>query len=112
MRLPPALVPLRHKVFRMLWTANVVVSLGVWMQNTGAGWLMTSLSPNPLTVSMVQAATILPVFLLALPAGALADIIDKRLFIIGTQTWMLAGRGDPDRADLCRGRPPPPPCCC
>ena len=90
MRLPAAIAPLRHGLFRMLWSANVVVSLGVWMQNTGAGWLMTSLSPNPFTVSMVQAATIMPVFLLALPAGALADIIDKRRLILGTQTWMLA----------------------
>ncbi|MBU6499145.1 MAG: MFS transporter [Rhodospirillales bacterium] len=89
MRLPPALAPLRHALFRMLWGANVVVSLGVWMQNTGAGWLMTTLSPNPLVVSLVQAATILPVFLLALPAGALADTIDKRIFILGTQGWML-----------------------
>ncbi len=90
MRLPPALAPLRHPLFRMLWTANVVVSLGVWMQNTGAGWLMTTLSPDALTVSLVQAATILPIFLLALPAGALADILDRRRFILGTQGWMLA----------------------
>ena len=90
MRLPAAIAPLRHGLFRMLWSANVVVSLGVWMQNTGAGWLMTSLAPNPFTVSMVQAATIMPVFLLALPAGALADIIDKRRLILATQSWMLA----------------------
>lgn len=89
MRLPAALAPLRHKLFRMLWTANLVVAMGVWMQNTGAGWLMTTLAPDALTVSLVQAATILPVFLLALPAGALADTIDKRLFIVGTQSWML-----------------------
>ena len=90
MRLPAAIAPLRHPLFRMLWSANVVVSLGVWMQNTGAGWLMTTLQPDPFTVSMVQAATIMPVFLLALPAGALADIIDKRRLILGTQSWMLA----------------------
>ncbi len=89
MRLPAALAPLRHKLFRLLWGANVVVSLGVWMQSTGAGWMMTSLSTNALMVSMVQAATIVPVFLFALPAGAIADIVDRRLFIIGTQTWML-----------------------
>jgi MFS family permease len=88
MRLPTALAPLRLKLFRLLWSANVVVSLGVWLQNTGAGWLMTTLAPSPLMVSMVQAATILPVFLLALPAGAIADILDKRLFILGTQVWM------------------------
>ena len=89
MPLPAALAPLRHPLFRLLWSANVVVSLGVWMQNTGAGWLMTTLSPNALTVSLVQAATIMPIFLLALPAGALADILDRRLFILGTQGWML-----------------------
>jgi MFS family permease len=90
MRRPAALAPLRHSLFRMLWSANVVVSLGVWMQNTGAGWLMTTLAPNPFAVSMVQAATILPVCLLALPAGALADIVNKRRLILGTQSWMLA----------------------
>jgi MFS family permease len=89
MQLPAALAPLRHPLFRLLWTANLVVSLGVWMQNTGAGWLMTTLSPDALTVSLVQAATIMPIFLLALPAGALADILDRRLFILGTQGWML-----------------------
>ncbi len=93
MALPSALLPLRHPLFRMLWSANVVVSLGVWMQNTGAGWLMTTLDPDPLVVSMVQAATILPIFLLALPAGAIADIIDRRLFILGTQAWMLLAAG-------------------
>ena len=87
--LPCRHAPLRHPLFRLLWSANVVVSLGVWMQNTGAGWLMTSLSPDPLVVTMVQAATIMPIFLLALPAGAFADIVDRRLFILGTQTWML-----------------------
>lgn len=89
MQLPVALAPLRHPLFRMLWTTNVVVSLGVWMQNTGAGWLMTTLAPDALSVSLVQAATILPIFLLALPAGALADILDRRRFILGTQGWML-----------------------
>jgi MFS family permease len=89
MTLPPALLPLRHRMFRMLWTANVVVWLGTWLQNTGAGWLMTSLDPNPIVVSMVQAATILPVFLLALPGGALADIVDRRLFLIVTQALTM-----------------------
>ncbi len=89
MRLPAALVPLRHPIFRMLWSANVVTALGTWMQNTGAGWLMTSLSPDALSVSLVQAATIVPTFLLALPAGAIADIVDRRRFMIGVQVWMM-----------------------
>jgi MFS family permease len=82
-------MPLRHTVFRSLWMANVVTALGTWMQNTGAGWLMTSLSPDALSVSLVQAATIFPVLLLALPAGALADTLDRRLFLIGTQVWTM-----------------------
>src|SRR5271156_6303035 len=89
MTLPPALLPLRHRMFRLLWIANVVVWLGTWLQNTGSGWLMTSLDPSPIVVAMVQAATILPVFLLALPGGALADIVDRRLFLLGTQIWTI-----------------------
>ena len=90
MRLPPALVPLRNGTFRTLWFASVVVWLGTWLQNTGAGWLMTTLAPRPLIVAMVQAATIMPVFLLALPGGAMADIVDRRVFLIGTQIWTVA----------------------
>src|ERR1700758_1433663 len=90
MRLPAALVPLRHSTFRGLWLANVVAWLGTWLQNTGAGWLMTSLAPQPFVVAMVQAATIMPVFLLALPGGALADIVDRRIFLISTQLWTIA----------------------
>ena len=90
MTLPTALLPLRHGVFRALWAANVVTALGLWLQNTGAGWLMTTLSPDALSVSLVQAATIVPTFLLALPAGALADIVDRRLYLIATQVWTMA----------------------
>jgi len=89
MRVPAALTPLRHGTFRSLWLASVVAWLGTWLQNTGAGWLMTTLAPHPLIVAMVQAATIMPVFLLAIPGGALADIVDRRLFLIGTQIWTI-----------------------
>ncbi len=89
MRLPAALVPLRNGTFRHLWTASVIGWLGTWLQNTGAGWLMTSLAPQPIIVAMVQAATIMPVFLLALPGGALADIVDRRVFLLGTQIWTI-----------------------
>ena len=89
LRLPRAFTPLRHPVFRSLWLATLASNTGMWVQNTGAGWLMTSLDPSPVMVSLVQAASMLPVFLLALPAGALADIVDRRLFLIGAQLWML-----------------------
>ena len=60
------------------------------MQNVGAAWLMTSLSPSPLMVALVQSATSLPVFVVGLPAGAVADIVDRRRLLLVTQTWMLA----------------------
>ncbi|MFC7474741.1 MFS transporter [Dankookia sp. GCM10030260] len=88
--MPRAFLPLRHAVFRTLWLATLASNIGMWVQNTGAGWLMTSLDPAPMMVSLVQAASMLPVFLLALPAGALADIIDRRIFLIGAQAWVLA----------------------
>src|SRR5437867_1209600 len=59
------------------------------MQNVGAAWLMTSLTPSPVVVALVQAATSLPVFLVGLPAGALADIVDRRRLLIVSQGWML-----------------------
>ncbi|HKA81253.1 MAG TPA: MFS transporter [Xanthobacteraceae bacterium] len=74
--------PFRHATFTVLWTATVVANIGSWMYSAAAGWLMTSLNPDPLVVSMVQVATTLPVFLFALPAGALADIVDRRKFLI------------------------------
>jgi MFS family permease len=81
--------PLRRPLFRALWIATVVSSIGTWMHEVGAGWLMVTLDPSPVMVSLVQAATALPIFFLALPAGALADIVDRRLFLIATQVWML-----------------------
>jgi MFS family permease len=80
----------RHAVFRGLWLAGVVSNVGTWMQNVGAVWLMSSLTPSPLMVALVQTATSLPFFFLALPAGALADVLDRRRLLLGTQLWMLA----------------------
>ena len=73
----PALLPLRHAAFRPLWIANIVTALGTWTQNTGAGWLMTSLPPTALSTSLIQTAAITPALLPALPAGALADTLDS-----------------------------------
>lgn len=87
---PSAWAPLRQPLFRALWLATVISNIGTWIHEVGAGWLMVTLDPHPLMVSLVQAATALPVFLLALPGGALADIIDRRHYLIATQLWMLA----------------------
>jgi MFS family permease len=84
-----ALAPLREPLFRTLWIAAVISYTGTWMQNVGAGWLMTQLTVSPLMVSLVTAATTLPVFLVILPAGALADLVDRRRFLLITQGWMV-----------------------
>src|SRR5580704_3851720 len=93
--LPPqransAWAPLGDPLFRSLWIAAVISYTGTWMQNVGAGWLMTQLTMSPLMVSLVTAATTLPVFLVILPAGALADLVDRRRFLLITQSWMVA----------------------
>ena len=85
-----AWAPLREPLFRSLWIAAVISYTGTWMQNVGAGWLMTQLTMSPLMVSLVQAASTLPVFLVILPAGALADMVDRRRFLLITQGWMVA----------------------
>jgi MFS family permease len=69
---------LRYEVFRLLWLATVVSNVGTWMFSAASGWLMTNLNADPLIVSLVQVANSLPLFLFALPAGALADMVDRR----------------------------------
>ena len=71
-----------HKTFTVVWIATLASNIGSWMYSAASGWLMTSLKPDPIMVSMVQVATSLPMFLFALPAGALADIIDRRRFLV------------------------------
>jgi len=80
--------PLRHPIFRWLWIASVASYIGTWFQNVGASWMMVTLSASPILVALVQAATSLPMFLLALPGGAIADVLDRRRLLIVTQTWM------------------------
>jgi MFS family permease len=84
-----AWTPLKEPLFRSLWIAAVVSYTGSWMQNVGAGWLMTQLTASPLMVSLVQAAGAIPVFLVVLPAGALADMVDRRRLLLFTQVWMV-----------------------
>jgi predicted MFS family arabinose efflux permease len=82
--------PFRHATFAMLWIATVVSNIGSWMYSAASGWLMTDLSPSPLIVSLVQVATTLPLFLFAFPAGALADIVDRRKFLIAAEVLITA----------------------
>jgi MFS family permease len=83
---PSAWSPFRHATFAIIWAAGVVANIGSWMYTAASGWLMTSLNPDPLIVALVQVATTLPMFMFALPAGALADILDRRKFLI----WLEA----------------------
>ncbi|MFL6227993.1 MAG: MFS transporter [Pyrinomonadaceae bacterium] len=89
LRQPSAWSPLSRSLFRALWLAAVASNVGTWMHNVGADWLMTSLAPSPLMVGLMQTAENGPLFLLALPAGALADIVDRRRLLLYTQAWML-----------------------
>ncbi len=89
-RTPSPWSPFRHATFTTLWTATVVANVGTWMYNAASGWLMTSLNPDPLIVSLVQVASTLPIFLLALPAGALADVVDRRRFLLWVEIAITA----------------------
>src|ERR1700722_5066346 len=81
-----AWAPFRHRTFAVIWVATVVSNIGGWMYSVASGWLMTSLDADPLFVSLVQVANNLPMFLFALPAGALVDIVDRRVFLIIGET--------------------------
>jgi MFS family permease len=74
--------PFRHSAFAVIWTATVVSNVGGWMYSAASGWLMTGLNPDPFVVALVQAASSLPICVFAIPAGALADIFDKRRYLI------------------------------
>ena len=67
----------------VIWTATLISNIGGWMYSAACGWLMTDLNSSPLDVSLVQVANTLPIFLIAIPAGALTDTVDKRKFLIG-----------------------------
>lgn len=84
-----AWAPFRYRAFALLWTATLISNVGTWMHDVGAGWLMTTLNSSPAVVSLVQAATTLPVFLFALFAGTLADRLDKRKMLITVNAIVL-----------------------
>ena len=88
MPIPAALAPLRGPVFRGLWLAWLAANLTMWMNDVAAAWLMTTLSTSPVMVALVQTASTLPVFLLGLPSGAMADIVDRRRYFAATQLWV------------------------
>jgi len=80
-----AFAPLREKVFAVLWVATVLGNVGSFMRDIASAWIVTELSTNPAAVAAVQAAATLPIFLFAIPAGVLSDILDRRRFLIAVQ---------------------------
>jgi MFS family permease len=81
--------PLRSRTFGRLWFASLATYLAVWMQSVAGAWLMASLTSSALLVALMQTAISLPMCLLSLPAGALADLLDRRRLILSTQTLLL-----------------------
>jgi MFS family permease len=85
--------PLSNPIYRSLWIAALVSNIGTWMHDVGASWVMTSISDSPLMVSLLQTATSLPFLFLALPAGALADVLDRRHLLLFSQTVLFLAAG-------------------
>lgn len=85
---PTAWSPLRQPTFRMLWLVWATANVSMWANDVAAAWLMTSLTTSATLIAMVQTASSLPVFMLGLASGALADIVDRRRYFIFTQLWV------------------------
>ncbi|MGE4411598.1 MAG: MFS transporter [Sphingobium sp.] len=95
-KMPPAenevdapLPPMRIPIFRMVWLTTLASNFGSLIQSVGASWMMVSLSASATLVALVQASTTLPIMLLALVAGAIADNMDRRLVMLAAQLFML-----------------------
>ncbi len=88
-----AWTPLSHPTFRSLWLAVLVSNIGTWIHDVAAAWIMAETTGSPLMVAAVQSATTLPVVLLAIVAGTLADIVDRRRYLILAQLWMFLAAG-------------------
>lgn len=82
--------PLRHRVFAVLWAATVLGNTGTFLRDVASAWLVTDLSASPAAVAAIQAAGTLPIFLFAIPAGVLADVLDRRRLLIAIQILLLA----------------------
>lgn len=85
--------PLRHRIFLALWIAAMASNVGTWVQSVGEKWLMAQMTPSPLLMSLIETGTTLPMLMLSLPGGAIADIVDRRRLLLTSQTWMLLVAG-------------------
>ncbi|MDB5848630.1 MAG: transporter [Rhodoferax sp.] len=85
--------PLAQPVFAVLWVATVLGNIGSFMRDVASSWMVTELSASPAAVALIQTAATLPIFLLAIPAGVLSDILDRRRFLIGVQLLLACVSG-------------------
>jgi MFS family permease len=83
--------PLRHSLFRRIWLASLVSNLGILIQGVGAAWAMTQMTSSADKVALVQTALMLPIMLIAMPAGAIADMHDRRIVALVSLAIALAG---------------------
>ncbi|HLZ63078.1 MAG TPA: MFS transporter [Ktedonosporobacter sp.] len=86
---PSEWAPLRIPLFRIIWLATLAANIGTWFQNVGGVWLMTTLTPSPVMVALMQTATSASALLVCLPAGALADIVNRRQLLLWAQGLIL-----------------------
>jgi MFS family permease len=86
---PSEWAPLRIVAFRAIWFASLAANTGTWFQNVGGVWLMIKFSHSPILIALMQTATTLPVFLVGIPAGAMADIVNRRSLLLATQSLIL-----------------------
>src|SRR5260370_7367322 len=86
---PSEWAPLQIAAFRAIWFASLAANVGTWFQNVGGVWLMTRFTASPLLIALMLTATTLPVFLVGFPAGALADIVNRRRLLLATQGLIL-----------------------
>src|SRR6202040_3620544 len=83
--------PLRHPVFRRIWLASLLSNLGLLIQGVGAAWAMTQMTSSADKVALVQTALMLPVMLISMPAGAIADMYDRRIVALVSLVIALSG---------------------
>src|SRR5256714_14871250 len=83
--------PLRHAVFRRIWLASLLSNLGLLIQGVGAAWAMTQMTTSADMVALAQTALMLPIMLISMPAGAIADIHDRRIVALLSLSIALVG---------------------
>src|ERR1700745_2835640 len=86
-----AAAPLQHTIFRRIWLASLLSNLGLLIQAVGAAWAMTQMTSSADKVALVQTALMLPVMLISMPAGAIADMYDRRIVSVVLSSFALTG---------------------